>query len=789
MAEDNNRDIEQKISINYTTNADAVAKQTDNLADSVDDVAKAEKAAGKATGDLNKKFEEIYGDLQPLTSRLGEAEDRLYELALAGKQATEEYQGLLEIVSNYRRTQIDTDRTVDAAASTIGEKLGGAVSIAATGISGITSGLALFGAESADTEKALLKVQAAMAFADSVSKFTTMGAEITKVRMLVVAAFTSLTAAKTAETIATEANTAATEKGTLSKIKGAVSTVAMSAATGVATAAQWVWNVAVMANPIVALVVGIIAAIAAIYKLTTFLIDSSKANDAAAKATKEATKALADQQKQADKNSKTLKDNNEQLYKLAEASGASSKQLRDLAVKHAEEEVAIAKKNKEIAKSTFLRQKDTLEMLRNAGASDEVIENQKKLTTATFEEYKKQYANQVAAQDNKIKILKANEVEVVREETAARKDREKKQLEHLRKLADDRKKALEEEKSKREAAVKELATIESNYVKFLEDFSDKTERAKLKRAKDRDLENIDRLTKLGLDTAEAIRLNEEKYSLLEKEYYEKRKKEKEEENQKKIDDRRAFDEQYYMGIREFSDAQNEMEIEQVRAHKEALLEIEEENALRKIESDGGTPEEIAEKRLQVQEWFNQQSIENDQLAEDTKLEHKRAIQDQVEALGFKGIAVAKQLFEKDKGVQRGLLIAENAIGLAKVGINTATGISKAMTKGVAGIPEAVIIGATGVLSAVSIVSSTAKGLKALGGGGGGGDTSAAGGGAQRIGAASQPQVDFQSSSENQISSSINQAQQDAPPVQAYVVSQEMTDGQAIERNRIESNSF
>ena len=172
-------------------------------------------------------------------------------------------------------------------------------------------------------------------------------------------------------------------------------------------------------------------------------------------------------------------------------------------------------------------------MLRNAGASDEVIENQKKLTTATFEEYKKQYANQVAAQDNKIKILKANEVEIVREETAARKDREKKQLEHLRKLADDRKKALEEEKSKREAAVKELATIESNYVKFLEDFSDKTERAKLKRAKERDLENIDRLTKLGLDTTEAIRLNEEKYSLLEKEYYEKRKKEKEEENQKK----------------------------------------------------------------------------------------------------------------------------------------------------------------------------------------------------------------------------------------------------------------
>ncbi len=33
----------------------------------------------KATNDVNKSFEEVYGDLQPLTTRMGEAEDRLYE--------------------------------------------------------------------------------------------------------------------------------------------------------------------------------------------------------------------------------------------------------------------------------------------------------------------------------------------------------------------------------------------------------------------------------------------------------------------------------------------------------------------------------------------------------------------------------------------------------------------------------------------------------------------------------------------------------------------------------------
>ena len=50
----------------------------------------------KATNDVNKSFEEVYGDLQPLTTRMGEAEDRLYELANAGQTATQEYQDLLE---------------------------------------------------------------------------------------------------------------------------------------------------------------------------------------------------------------------------------------------------------------------------------------------------------------------------------------------------------------------------------------------------------------------------------------------------------------------------------------------------------------------------------------------------------------------------------------------------------------------------------------------------------------------------------------------------------------------
>jgi hypothetical protein len=122
----------------------------------------------KATNDVNKSFEEVYGDLQPLTTRMGEAEDRLYELANAGQTATQEYQDLLETVGNYRKVQIKTDMAVDAAATTMSQKLGGALGGATAGFELMQGVMGTFGAESAEVEKLLLKVQSAMAISQGV---------------------------------------------------------------------------------------------------------------------------------------------------------------------------------------------------------------------------------------------------------------------------------------------------------------------------------------------------------------------------------------------------------------------------------------------------------------------------------------------------------------------------------------------------------------------------------------------------------------------------------------------
>lgn len=125
----------------------------------------------KATHDVSASFEEVYGDLQPLTTRMGEAEDRLYELANAGQTATKEYQDLLETVGNYRKVQIQTDMAVDAAASTFSSKLGGALGGVTSGFSIAQGAMGAFGVESEDLERQLLKVQSAMAIAEGVKGF------------------------------------------------------------------------------------------------------------------------------------------------------------------------------------------------------------------------------------------------------------------------------------------------------------------------------------------------------------------------------------------------------------------------------------------------------------------------------------------------------------------------------------------------------------------------------------------------------------------------------------------
>ncbi len=175
------------IDIDIKNNADKTAKD-------FEDLSKATNKAADSADRLDATFEEVYGELQPLTTRMGEAEDRLYELALAGDTTSKEYQDLLKSVGNYRKVQIQTDLAVDAAATTLSQKLGGALTGATSGFAAVQGVMGLVGSESETLEKTLLKVQSALALQQGVqgvldySKSIGLASKATKAFNLIVKA-------------------------------------------------------------------------------------------------------------------------------------------------------------------------------------------------------------------------------------------------------------------------------------------------------------------------------------------------------------------------------------------------------------------------------------------------------------------------------------------------------------------------------------------------------------------------------------------------------------------------
>lgn len=152
----------------------ASKKDVQSLSDSFDEL-------NQSATNVDATFEEVYGDLKPLTARMGEAEDRLYELSLAGKQGTKEFQALLTTVGNYRKTQIQTDLAVDSAATTMTQKLGGSLEYVSGAFAATQGAMAIFGKENKSVEQAILKVQSALAITQG---FTAMREGANSVKQL-----------------------------------------------------------------------------------------------------------------------------------------------------------------------------------------------------------------------------------------------------------------------------------------------------------------------------------------------------------------------------------------------------------------------------------------------------------------------------------------------------------------------------------------------------------------------------------------------------------------------------
>ena len=170
---------------------------------------------------------------------------------------------------------------------------------------------------------------------------------------------------------------------------------------------------------------------------------------------------------------------------------------------------------------------------------------------------------------------------------------------------------------------------------------------------------------------------------------------------------------------------------------------------------------------------------------------KKAIQEQTLASIDSGLNLLKGLFEGNKDVQKGLIVAESAMGIARIIIGTqaadAADTAAAALMGPAGIgylaTKKVLNRVSAGLGIAANIAATSKALSALGGGAA---PSGSAGGSASGGAAPQFNVVGQGGA-NQLAQGM--ANQEQAPVQAYVVAGAVTSGQALNRNIINNASM
>lgn len=282
-------DIKQNIILDYKTNAGETAKEIGVLSDTTEQVTTAKQKDTKATKDNDVAYKSMRTQVKEATQEMYKLQEQYGLTSKEAIEATKKVAGLKDQMADAKNIVegFNPDRKFQGLAT--------AVNAAAVAASGITSGMALFGAESEETEKALLKVQAAMAFSDAVGRITEMGDDFTKLKAQVSAMFTTLTTAKTVDTTVTEANNASKSKGIVIEEAGAVATVAktgaLSASTIATTAATVATNIfnasmAIALAPITLIIAGIAGLVAGIGYLTGAFGDFSGEQAKAEKANK-----------------------------------------------------------------------------------------------------------------------------------------------------------------------------------------------------------------------------------------------------------------------------------------------------------------------------------------------------------------------------------------------------------------------------------------------------------------------------------------------------------------------
>jgi uncharacterized membrane protein len=796
------RTIELEIKENFKQ----VEKDLNSLDKALDNTANSAR-------DVNKSFEDVYGDLQPLTARMGEAEDRLYELGAAGDYTSNEYKNLLNTVGEYRKVQINTDLAVDAASMTLSQKLGGALGGVASGFELAQGSMALFGVEGENVQAALLKVQSAMALSQGLqglkeakTSFIALGDSAKKTAV----GQSILTAATAAYTFVTTASTTGLKLFRLALISTGIGALIVGVGLLVANfdsivgvvkkAVGWfgglsgtMKNVISVMFPIIGIIRLVVAGLEAMGVVENEQEKQQRVRDEAT--IKRHHKRMDEIAKE-----KALRD---KLHK-------TMKEAYDNQDKAANREIALLKaQGKDTTALERARLQATINYQTNLQNESAAIFNQNKakheLTKAElyaigvrnddFKEYNKYVGdytsrqNDLLAQNKEanearkdaVNQLAIFEIEVRKRNAESQSNSNQQSINSDTKTAEtkiDIARRLEDEtlRIKDEGRAKELEALDLQYKRKKED-------AEKELATDKD--KVNKLAKLNAQAIDSRKADEklinDKYDKLDKE-----------KAAKALEDKIKLQDEQWYALQKIKNSQQEQELLdlQIAYDKEYELAVNNDILQKELTDKFNKDSAAINKKYADEKKAADQKLADEEIARAKAVsEQKQAIQNQGIEVALQGVQLIKNVFEKSKGVQKAAVIAESAIGIAKMIIAT-----KVANAGALASPAnillpgsaAPIIALNNISTGIGIAANIAATAKALSSLGGGSAPSApgAGGGGGGGGGSMTPQ--FNTVGNN----GINQlAQLQQQPTQAYVVSGQVTSQQALDRNRQQNSSL
>jgi hypothetical protein len=689
----------------------------------------------KSLNRLEASFEDVYGEVQPLTGRIGELEDQLYQMAAAGQQGTQEFTQLAAEIGKMKKVIVDVDMAVDGMSGTMSQKLGGSIQGLAGGFELVQGTMGAFGVESAKVEEALLKVQSAMAISQGVQ----------------------------------------TIRESIPAFKALGATIAQTAVgQNILTGAQKLYNLVVGKSVGSMKTLKLAIAATGIGALVLVLVEVASAMDLFGDSTEDAEEK---QKKLKDQMAKTA----EQMKYIAELSNQSveaNDHYTEMLIKQAKLRGASEEEVNKIIKENIednLKERED-EVKRQHAIYQQVVDDKNSNVEALIEA-EEAWGDSISKETEARRKLTNFDLD---QDVKAFEDAQDKKQAAQQKYADERKSALES-----------IRNAEKEY--HLNLMGDEERELYVSKEKYKAL--LDNANKYGIDNEELINAqkNEEndiklKYNQLEIANEKEKQAELDRIQQEKNDERIANEDAQFKLEQELTNTAQEQELAQLVEAYDAKYLIAADNA----ELELLLAEQFKIDQAAIDEKYRKEKEEKEKAADNAELERKKnmmnmsldatkgglqGISDLVSAFAGKSVAAQKKAFKTQK-----------KLNIAMATIDTIKGAVSAFTGMTASVPGPVGL-ALGAVAAAGVVASGVANVKKItstqfDGGGGSVSASTGAGGGGAAGQASNP-ASFNvvgNSNTNQLMEGLN----NQPPVQAFVVSGAVTTAQSLDRNQIKT---